>query len=166
MTCKLVLLACGASGLTLAPLPALRAYAAQFAWCEGAVLMHGAGTRRQDDPPGALGADALWEVACHLEWPGFTPSRVDRLPAEWKRLAPRAGPARNEVMATALHGYARQGWTVRWVAAHTGQDLGKGTGHMVRLCRAAGWKGACSSSTRSVGPRSPRRRHRCEPPFA
>ncbi|MBZ4400399.1 hypothetical protein [Myxococcus sp. AS-1-15] len=143
MTCatKLVLLGCGASGLTLAHLPELRRYVAQFAQIRGAVLMHGAGDPRKADEPGAFGADRLWEVACHLEWPDFAPSRVDRFPAEWKRLGRRAGPVRNETMAAALHGYVRQGWTVRWVAAHTDPGLGSGTKHMTSLCRAAGWKG-------------------------
>lgn len=143
MTCttKLILLGCGASGLTLAHLPELRRYVAQFARCRGAVLMHGAGSPRPDDPPGALGADKLWEVACHLEWPWFRVEHVERWPADWKRLGNRAGPRRNEQMHRALRGYARQGWVVRWAAAHTDPGLGKGTKGMVRLCRSEGWKG-------------------------
>lgn len=143
MTCapRLVLLGCGASGLTLAHLPVLREYVRRFAGYPGARLMHGAGTSRKSDSPQSVGADYLWETACAVEWPWYTPDVVDRWPADWKRLSGRAGPVRNERMRDALRGYVRQGWTVRWVAAHTDPGLGKGTSGMVRLCREEGWRG-------------------------
>ncbi|WP_163869549.1 hypothetical protein [Myxococcus eversor] len=142
MTCatKLILLGTGASGLTLAHLPELRRYVAQFARCPGARLMHGAGSPRRGDPPGAHGADKLWETACHLEWPWFRVEDVDRFPADWD-LGKRASRVRNEQMHRALRGYARRGWVVRWAAAHTDPGLGKGTKGMTALCRDEGWKG-------------------------
>lgn len=138
---RLALLACGSSGLTVAHLPALRAYVRRFAGIRGARLIHGAGDRRRDDPVAAMGADRLWEVACSVEWPDFQVAEVDRFPAHWKTQGRIAGPLRNEVMREAARGYARVGWTVRWVAAHTDPGLGKGTAGMVRMCRAEGWKG-------------------------
>ncbi|WNM70367.1 hypothetical protein [Myxococcus phage Mx4 ts27htf-1hrm-1] len=138
---RLALLACGASGLTVAHLPALRAYVRRFARVPGVRLIHGAGDRRRDDSPAAMGADRLWEVACAVEWPDFTVESVERYPADWKGLGKRAGAHRNELMRETVRWYARRGWTVRWVAAHTDPGLGKGTAGMVRLCRAEGWRG-------------------------
>ncbi|NTX08917.1 hypothetical protein [Myxococcus sp. CA040A] len=141
MTCRLILLGCGASGLTLAHLPVLREYVRRFAGVPGATLMHGAGGPRKEDGPAAIGADKLWETACSVEWPWFRADDVDRFPADWERLKRRAGPVRNELMREALRGYSRRGISVRWVAAHVDLELGKGTAHMVALCRAEGWRG-------------------------
>ncbi|QQR47719.1 hypothetical protein JKA73_17435 [Myxococcus xanthus] len=138
---RLALLACGSSGLTVAHLPALRAYVRRFAGVRGVRLIHGAGDRRKDDAPAAIGADKLWEVAFAVELPGFTTDDADRFPAYWRTQGRMAGPLRNEVMREAARGYARRGWTVRWVAAHTDPGLGKGTAGMVALCRAEGWRG-------------------------
>ncbi|WP_426751685.1 hypothetical protein [Myxococcus sp. Y35] len=138
---RLALLACGSSGLTVAHLPALRAYVRRFADVVLLRLIHGAGDTRRDDAPAALGADRLWEVACAVELPGFSPEHVDRIAPDWKGLGRRAGPHRNELMREAARGYARRGWAVRWVAAHTDSTLGKDTRSLVSLCRAEGWKG-------------------------
>ncbi|WP_223643928.1 hypothetical protein [Corallococcus sp. EGB] len=137
----MVLLACGSSGLTLNHLPALRAYMRRFAGHVGMRLIHGAGDARKTDEPEAFGADRLWEVAAHLEWPWFRVEDVERFPADWKRDGNRAGPQRNEAMRDALRALAAQGQRVGWVAAHTDPGLGRGTRHMVSLCRAEGWPG-------------------------
>ncbi len=138
---RVVLLACGSSGLTLAHLPALRDYMRRFAEYPGARLMHGVGDPRKTDRPEAMGADRLWEVAACLEWPWFRVEDVERFPADWRKDGARAGPLRNEAMRNALLEHARAGATIRWVAAHTDPGLGKGTAGMVRLCREQGWKG-------------------------
>lgn len=137
----LVLLACGSSGLTLAHLPVLREYMRRFSGLAGATLIHGAGDARKSDAPEAFGADRLWEVAASLEWPWFSVVDVERFPADWKRLGAKAGPLRNEAMRDRLVGLERQGFTARWVAAHTDPSLGRGTAGMVRLCRDQKWKG-------------------------
>ncbi|MBZ4395150.1 hypothetical protein [Myxococcus sp. AS-1-15] len=141
MTCRRALLVCGSSGLTLAHLPALRAYVRRFARASEVQLVHGAGEPRRDDAPDAFGADWLWEVAASVEWPRFRREGVDRFRADWKGMERRAGRARNELMREALRGYARRGYTVGWVAAHTDPGLGRGTRHMVSLCRDEGWPG-------------------------
>ncbi len=137
----LVLLACGSSGLTLAHLPALRAYMRRFSGLTGATLIHGAGDARKSDAPEAFGADRLWEVAASLEWPWFQVGDVERYPADWKRLGAKAGPLRNEAMLVRCAELWSKGFTVRWVAAHVDPRLGKGTRHMVDLCREQRWKG-------------------------
>ncbi|RYY96953.1 MAG: hypothetical protein EOO11_12175 [Chitinophagaceae bacterium] len=136
-----VLLACGSSGLTLAHLPVLREYMRRFAVHPGTRLLHGAGDARKTDEPEAFGADRLWEVAAHLEWPWFKVHDVERFPADWKHVGASAGPRRNETMRDALRALAAEGHRVGWVAAHTDPSLGKGTSHMVSLCRAEGWPG-------------------------
>ncbi|RKI22829.1 hypothetical protein D7Y27_43245, partial [Corallococcus sp. AB004] len=115
----MILLACGSSGLTLNHLPVLRAHMRRFATHPGTRLIHGAGDARKTDEPEAFGADRLWEVAAHLEWPWFRVQDVERFPADWKRDGARAGPQRNEAMRDALRALAAQGERVGWVAAHT-----------------------------------------------
>ncbi|NOJ92036.1 hypothetical protein HMI51_03620 [Corallococcus coralloides] len=137
----MILLACGSSGLTLNHLPVLRAHMRRFAMHPGTRLLHGAGDARKTDEPEAFGADRLWEVAAHLEWPWFRVQDVERFPADWKRNGARAGPQRNEAMRDALRALAAQGERVGWVAAHTDPELGRGTAHMVSLCRAESWAG-------------------------
>ncbi|MBZ4371456.1 hypothetical protein [Corallococcus sp. AS-1-6] len=136
-----VLLACGSSGLHLGHLPVLRAYMRRFSGHPGMGLIHGAGDPRKVDEPEALGADRLWEVAAAVEWPWFDVLAVSRYPADWKGQGHRAGPLRNEAMRDALRALAAQGQRVGWVAAHTDPGLGRGTRHMVSLCRAEGWPG-------------------------
>ncbi|MFP2901445.1 hypothetical protein [Corallococcus sp. 4LFB] len=137
----MVLLACGSSGLHLGHLPVLREYTRRFGAHPGTKLIHGAGDARKTDEPEAFGADRLWEVAAAVEWPWFRVEDVERFPADWKALGHRAGPQRNEAMRDALRELARQGHRVGWVAAHTDPELGRGTKHMVSLCRAEGWPG-------------------------
>ncbi|AAK94358.1 hypothetical protein Mx8p23 [Myxococcus phage Mx8] len=137
----LVLLACGSSGLTLAHLPVLRDFVRRFAGYPGAILVYGAGDARKSDAPEAFGADRLWEVAASLEWPWFQVGDVERFPANWKGWGSKAGPMRNEFMRDRCMELARDGAVVRWVAAHTDPNLGKGTRHMVSLCREQRWKG-------------------------
>lgn len=137
----MVLLACGSSGLTLAHLPALRAYMRRFVGHVGMRLIHGAGDARKTDEPEAFGADRLWEVAAFLEWSWFRVEEVERFPADWRGLGHRAGPQRNEAMRDALRALAAQGQRVGWVAAHTDPELGRGTRHMVSLCQEEGWPG-------------------------
>ncbi|WP_223644321.1 hypothetical protein [Corallococcus sp. EGB] len=122
-------------------MPALRAHMRRFAAHPGTRLIHGAGDARKTDEPEAFGADRLWEVAACLEWPWFRVEDVERFPADWKRDGSRAGPQRNEVMRDALRALSAQGQRVGWVAAHTDPGLGRGTKHMVSLCRAEGWPG-------------------------
>lgn len=77
----------------------------------------------------ATGADwwaESWARAREISYRG--------VPAQWKKYGRSAGPRRNEVLRTALLHYQAQGYTVACVAF----PGGRGTAHMVGLCRAAG----------------------------
>lgn len=138
----MIVLGCGASGLTLAHLPVLREHLRRFANPQfGARLVHGMGDPRKTDSPAAMGADWLWEVAASLEWPHFRVEDVERFRADWKKEGARAGPLRNEAMRDRMAALQREGHVIRWACAHTDASLGKGSAGMVGLCVDAGWRG-------------------------
>lgn len=63
---------------------------------------------------------------------------VSARPAAWNQHGRSAGPIRNELMLKDLQEDALQGESVLVLAFHRDLSNSKGTGHMVRIARAAG----------------------------
>lgn len=89
-----------------------------------AIVLHGA----------ARGIDTL-----AAEWLSvYSQVAVESYPADWNTFGRAAGPRRNESMLGRLLDLRSSGYTVGVLAFHDNLDTSKGTGHMVRIARAAG----------------------------
>jgi hypothetical protein len=119
-------LVCGSRNLTAAHLPEVLRWMRK-AYRPGFVLIHGDGP--PGDVPGAIGADKLAEAALAIIAPEAL-ARVQRYPADWKRLGRSAGPKRNIRM---VEDSRPEGW----LAFPLQGQANRGTFHTVGLLRAA-----------------------------